>query len=132
MIRKKINKGIIAMLLAVSLTGCGAKQTDTVEEYGGTAQSVTVSSEVKGDAEADPSSFGEGSLVDKLGGAESDLQGDFSAGGISVSINAHASVTDTEQLPSYRIKTIKEEDIKEDEIVNNLLGAGAEKAACTR
>ena len=62
MIRKKINKGIIAMLLAVSLTGCGAKQTDTVEEYGGTAQSVTVgasedeavSSEVKGDAEADP------------------------------------------------------------------------------
>ena len=136
MIRKKINKGIIAMLLAVSLTGCGAKQTDTVEEYGGTAQSVTVgasedeavSSEVKGDAEADPSSFGEGSLVDKLGGAESDLQGDFSAGGISVSINAHASVTDTEQLPSYRIKTIKEEDIKEDEIVNNLLGAGAEKA----
>ena len=42
MIRKKINKGIIAMLLAVSLTGCGAKQTETVEEYGGTVQSVTV------------------------------------------------------------------------------------------
>ena len=136
MIRKKINKGIIAMLLAVSLTGCGAKQTDTVEEYGGTVQSVTVgesevatgSSEVSAEVSADPGSYLEGSLSDKLGGEEADFKGDFTIGDISVNIDAHVSVRDTEQLPSYKIRKIEKSDFNEEEIVGGLLGAGAEKA----
>ncbi len=136
MIRKKINKGIIAMLLAISLTGCGAKQTETVEEYGGTVQSVTVgesevetgSSEVSAEGSADPGSYLEGSLSDKLGGEEANLKGDFTIGDISVNIDAHVSVRDTEQLPSYKIRKIEESDFKEEETVSSLLGAGAEKA----
>ena len=134
---KKYSKGILAMCLALSLAGCGAKEPATVEEYGNGTAGVTSSSSEITEAEGagsvsdvekiDSGAVSEGSLSEKLGGTEHKWDASFTANGIDVNVSAEVQVGDTEQLPSYKISKISEEDQSEDEIVKNLLGDSAQK-----
>ena len=121
---KKYSKGILAMCLALSLAGCGAKEPATVEEYGNGTAGVTSSSSEITEAEGagsvsdvekiDSGAVSEGSLSEKLGGTEHRWEASFTANGIDVNVSADAMVGDVEQLPSYKISKISEEDQSED------------------
>ena len=121
---KRYSKGILTIWLALSLTGCGAKEQAIIDNYGTDTGSVIETSTTGG---ASSNSVSEGSLSQKLGGTEYDWSASFTATGVSVDLNAHSEIKDTDQLPSYKISAVREEDIDEDTIVKNLLGSDTVK-----
>lgn len=134
---KKISRGLLALCLSVFMTGCGSNKVE-VADYGNieeTSDASTLTEEQLSEETEDTtvkepvdmSADEDGSLVDKLGGAEHYWESTFTASGISVDVKINVEVKDTEELPSYKISTIEESEINESEIVKNLLGDSAKK-----
>ncbi len=135
---KKYSKGIIAMCLALSLAGCGKGESYTVADYEvNPNEEVSASAEISSEAETSgdfdsgednaPELQSDGSLSKKLGDLSHDWATSFSAAGMTVNLNAHSELKDSENLPIYKVSTVKESDINEEEIVKNIFGDSAKK-----
>ncbi len=139
---KKISKGLLALCLAVFMTGCGSEPAEIADYGNGTEGTVSGTSTVtEGESEdksedttdndktekADKAEVEDGSLADKLGGTECNWDTSFTASGVSIDVKAHIEINDTEQLPSYKISTVEESEMNEEGIVKNLLGDSAKK-----
>ena len=142
---KKGAAGLIAATLSMSmlLSGCGSKTEDfgdygTISDSADSADqddngdtsddSVDSGSEkkTKSDDGSKASAIEEGFLSEKLGLTKGETQiqysGDFEAGGKTVGINFSGVIEDTDSLPTYKVKEIKEEDVHESEIVDKVFG----------
>ena len=123
---------LVSMLL---LSGCGQKDI-VLDEYGnGSAESSDENSTEKSsenDSESSQENKSETShegstavgktLTEKLGGETLEYHEDFSIGTKTANIDVRYTVRETDKLCAYKVKRIKESNIKEDEIVKNLFG----------
>ena len=118
---------LAAMML---LSACGKTEDVEVTDYGET----TVSSDGESGAEESSASSGESggvnegdsrSLADKLGGKSVEINQPFSIGTRTAGVNVYYNVPDIESLSAYKVKNYAEGEIKEAEIVKNLLGDSA-------
>ena len=148
MLKKGMKKGVAGLIVAtlsmsMLLSGCGSKTEDfgdygTISDSADSAEqddngdtsddSVDSGSEkkTKSDDGSKASAIEEGFLSEKLGLTKGETQiqysGDFEAGGKTVGINFSGVIEDTDSLPTYKVKEIKEEDVHESEIVDKVFG----------
>lgn len=137
---KKYGKGIVSLCLALSLAACGGKEQYTVEEYdvgsgveSGKMSDVTSDDVISfedgtaSDAASGTSLQSDGTLSQKLGETTHVWETAFSASGIDVKVEATSEVADTDELPVYKEEDMKESDLDEEKIVNNLFGGSGKK-----
>lgn len=125
--KRVITPILLSGLLAMS--GCG-KKVDTIEEYGGqtvaesstTGTDSTVSEEGASGTEGSVTSSSIGTLSDKLGGDKVSFKDSVEVQGQFINIDINYDVPDVEAIPTYKIKPITAENLKEDEIVANIFG----------
>lgn len=152
---KGVRVKAVSALMAVMLTvvGCGKVEEDYVVDDYQNGNEASVSEKTEGDEEdgsADKKDdtktdlvldksgnvyvVSGGTLAEKLGSSKNDRQltfaEDFMIGSYSANINVTYDVffaDDEERIPSHKIKLIREEDVKENEIVKNLFGDTGKK-----
>ena len=135
---KKYSKGIIAMCLALALAGCGKGESYTVADYEvNPNEEASASAEISSEAETSSDSVSgadstgelqsEGDLSKKLGNLSHDWAASFSTNGITVNLNAHSEIQDSNALPVYRVSEMNESSFNEEEIVKNVFGDSAQE-----
>ncbi|MCR5104181.1 MAG: hypothetical protein K6B68_06965 [Eubacterium sp.] len=130
--RKKISCLLFAAMLGMSgLTGCGSKSTE-VTEYG-LIQSADAE-DAGNDNNDNKSAENQDAIVeqnagkclsDMLGGSDLEFTKSFTLDGKSASIDVAYHVNEADSLSIYNVTTISEQDVKEADIVKNLLGDSA-------
>lgn len=111
------------------MTGCG-KKVEQIEDYGGqtavesstTGTDNTVSEEGTSETEGSVTSSSIGTLSEKLGGDKVSFKDSVEVQGQFINIDINYDVPDVEAIPTYKVKPITAENLKEDEIVANLFG----------
>ena len=108
-------KKVIAVLTAAMMlsSGCGKKDTK-VDDYGDSSKESAVSDSQFEESDA--------KLSEKLGGDTLDYTNNFSLNGRNAKLDLSFSVPDIESVPVYKATSVQEAELKEDEIVKNLLG----------
>ena len=108
-------KEVIAVLTAAMMlsSGCGKKDTK-VDDYGDSSKESAVSDSQFEESDA--------KLSEKLGGDTLDYTNNFSLNGRNAKLDLSFSVPDIESVPVYKATSVQEAELKEDEIVKNLLG----------
>ena len=130
MIRKYLKRGTVNLAVAAAalmlvLSGC-EKKKEVVEDYFETADSAEKGAEKESEGGAPDtnaaSSSEDGKLSDKLGGTELEYMSDFSIGDKPVKLYADYEINDTDELPTYAITPITENDVHEEEMVKAVFG----------
>ncbi len=111
------------------MTGCG-KKVEQIEDYGGqtavesstTGTDNTVSEEGISETDGSVTSSSIGTLSEKLGGDKVSFKDSVEVQGQFINIDINYDVPDVETIPTYKVKPITAENLKEDEIVANLFG----------
>ncbi|MBO4910163.1 MAG: hypothetical protein J5476_12875 [Lachnospiraceae bacterium] len=118
---KKIKSTALLLAGLVVISGCGSKKAVTISDYG----NVEVNEEDLAEDEADHVDEGEAiSLSEKLGGKELKYEKPFTLDGRNAKVNAYYRVEDTDLLYAYKITPVSA-DVREDEMVQNILGDSA-------
>ena len=118
----KVKKVVAVVLVGMFLlAGCG-KRDVTVDDYGS-----------GNNGSAKEGSSGEAkSLTEMLGGKVVDSDQSFTIGTKSARLDVRYTVRETDELYSYNVKRIQKDDIREDDIVQNLFGDTGKKVSDTR
>ncbi len=132
--RKKAIRSVAIMLtLTMLISGCGKKEDDfDVDYYGGTAGNVSGSEEASGDTEGDSeedtavnASTGKdvGNLAERLGGENLQFDDSINVNGAVINFKlSYTASTAIQSIPTFKGSPIRDTDVKEEEIVNNLFG----------
>ena len=121
--RNSLTGFILAAAMVMSLNACGNKDSYEIAEYG--TETADTSKEA---GEPENEAGVEGTLDDRLGGSEFTFQKDITVRGVNVSFDINYKIyNEIDRIPIYSVRSVTEDDIQEEEIVNNIFGDSAEK-----